>query len=114
MELTTYDYFINYVGYEMSPADFKRLLTRATKKINFFTYNRIKEINDDIQNCACEIVDLLRKNEELQKTNGIQSETVGPHTITYSSNGAKDDKQINNDAYNICKEFLNADLMFRG
>lgn len=128
-ELVDYDYYIDHYDEDSSIPEslFEKLSRDASSRINYFTCNRItkENLNNNIQNACCEVVELLYLQQKLidsiDNTSEIASETVGPHSVNYVNKTSIKDKRIlskkelNQECYSICLKYLaNTDLMYRG
>ena len=122
-----FEYYTNTFEGSLIPEDsFDKKALEASRKVNYFTSGKIEEVNDDIKDATCSIAELLYNQEILKdKVTNVNStekssETVGPWSVTYAnntqyqSNQILTDKQINSSAYQICKEYLDSKLLFRG
>ena len=123
-----YDYYINDFNGNIIPnTSFNKFVKKASRKINYYTSNNIKEVTNDIRDATCEIAELLfnqnkLKEDVLYATEVLKSsETVGPWTVhyenntQYKSNKILSESELNNLIYRICKDYLlDKGLMFRG
>lgn len=128
LNLIDYEYYSKtYGGSSIPESSFNEYSLKASSKVNHYTFNRINEsnINDNIRNTACEIIDLLFSQVHLIKKQVddkiIASETVGPHSINYVNNSSSKEKRIlsqeelEKECYRICYEYLaSTGLMYRG
>ena len=121
----TTDYVSKFEGNVIPSKSFKKYAIKASSKVKYYTFGRIREVDDSIRNATCEIAELLFKQEEAKSkitnnTNEKASESVGPWSVTYvnktqyQSKEIKTEKELNNCIYQICKEYLDANLLFRG
>lgn len=132
-ELTNHEYYLTKYKSDLVPQEsFDRLMIKATSKVNYFTSNRIssstlenENINTQVQDCVCEIIELLYTQEQLKETlskeKQVQSETVGPISKTYSNNSnlisqeVLNDTELDDSIYQICATYLiHTGLMYRG
>lgn len=128
-ELVDYKYYTdNYGGSSIPESSFKEHSINASSRINRYTSNRINQenIDNNIRNTACEIVNLLFKQKELiTKLNDDNlskiSETVGPHSITYVNKSSLQSQRIlsttelEQECYRICyNNLVHTGLMYRG
>lgn len=131
-ELVDYNYYIGkYEGSSIPESSFKKKAVEASKKVNYYTRNRINEdnITDTIRNTTCEIAELLFEQESLkekiinydEKTKEITSEILGPHSVSYvnkssqQANLIKTKEELEKDIYKICYQSLvHTGLMNRG
>ncbi len=128
-ELVKYDYYKNsYGGSSIPESSFQKMAIKSSSKVNYYTQNRINEknIDDNIQNTACEIAELIYSQEMLKEKiladDKIKaSETVGPHSTTYVNNKAFQEKQIlsekelEQECYRICyRNLALTGLLYRG
>lgn len=132
-ELTNYEYYMVDYKSELVPQEsFDKLMIKATSRVNYFTSNRIssstledENISTQVQNCVCEIIELLYTQEQLKEAlvekKQVQSETVGPISKTYSNNlnlisqRILNDTELDESIYQICVTYLgHTGLMYRG
>lgn len=128
LELVDFDYY-NQIHKESGiPSDsFKKYSIQASSRVNKYTFNKInnENIDDNIRNATCEIIDLLFNQDQLkskQEDDKLKvSETVGPHSVTYVNNSNSREKRILNsqelekECYKICYTYLvSTGLMYRG
>lgn len=129
--LVNYDYYTseNYGGSSIPESSFQKKVIEASSKVNYYTFNRIKEsiLDNNIKNTICEIADLLYYQEKLKEnvlssdTKIKASETVGPHSVTYINKTSYQEKKILSNeeleyqCYQIClKHLALTGLMYRG
>lgn len=101
-----YSFYTSQYGGTLPPAVFSRLEIQASQTVNYYTFNRIGEPDDQIRYCVCELVEYLSSIE-----NGIiTSESVGKHSMSYKIEKSKDAmaKDI------VIKWLLGTGLMYRG
>lgn len=131
-ELVDYNYYKNiFEGSSIPESSFKRLAIEASKKVNYYTQDRINKDNimDKIRNTTCEIAELLFEQESLkdkvinydEASKEIASETLGPRSISYvnkssqQSNLIKSNEELEKEVYKICYQSLvHTGLMYRG
>ncbi|EOY7425819.1 TPA: hypothetical protein KOS69_003207 [Clostridioides difficile] len=107
---TYIDYeFYKSLGGKIPQGSFDRYAIRATKYVDYNTFNRIEEVTEEIKLATCEVADLIYKSN-LEGDREIQSESVGSHSVTYSTSN----KTIEQKAYDILKMYLDSDLLYRG
>lgn len=118
---TTYDYYSN--EYSMGEAvvdsaDFSKLLIQAQSIIDLYTFNRLNTMTDipeAVQNCCCELIELLQENKERQSTSsGIASEKNNNYSVTYESSEALNHQLESNKTMIVNKWLSNTGLMYRG
>lgn len=106
-----YEYYsINYGG-KVSSTDFTTLEIKASGILNYYTFNRIEEVTEDIKLTICELVDYLK---ELENKGGkeIASESVSTHSVTYA---AKDNTSTKKKQKEIINKYLaHTNLLYRG
>lgn len=128
-KIVDYDYYSDaYGGSSIPKPSFDKYSINASSKVNHYTSNRINEsiLNDNIKNTICELADVLYRQDLLiEKTENdikeISSETVGPHSVSYTSKSnvqvqrIMSTEELDKKCYSICYEKLaNTGLMFRG
>lgn len=118
---TTYDYYSN--EYSMGEAvvdsaDFSKLLIQAQSIIDLYTFNRLNTMTDipeAVQNCCCELIELLQENKERQSTSsGIASEKNNNYSVTYESSEDLNHQLESNKTMIVNKWLSNTGLMYRG
>lgn len=123
-----YDYYENNFCGDIIPQEqFVKYAKLASSKIDYYTYHRIRKIDDSIKNATCSIAELLFEQNKLKSqllnqnnSNQVASETLGPRSITYINNSQYQDKHLKSDEalnisiYQICKENINNELLYRG
>lgn len=106
MQLVNYEYYNSqYQGRSISASVFGKYGKLASKKVNYYTYNRIcdSDIDDDIRDVTCEVAELLFEQENLKEkiTNSnekeISSDTLGPRSTSYANKSNLQEKQILSD-----------------
>ncbi|MGO1044507.1 hypothetical protein ACTPEO_17370 [Clostridioides difficile] len=109
--MNTYaDYeFYNNLGGFIPQEKFNKHAIKATKYIDYNTFNRIEEVTEEIKIATCEIIDLIYLYE-LEGCKEIQSETIGSHSVTYSAGN----KTIDKLKYDVLKAYLPPELLYRG
>lgn len=109
-----YDFYQNNYGGRVSPLEFPRLEIQASNIVNFYTFNRIKEVDDSIRFAVCELVDYLK---EVKDKGGkeIASEKVGTHSVTYVVGTKEGIDPIEKRKKDIVNKYLgHTGLMYRG
>lgn len=116
-------YTTTYLGEAISAADFPRLALRASATIDNLTFDRAAPIVtvatdtatiDKIKMATCAVAEELQKQDQAGGADGIQSESVGVNSVTYSANSSK---QLTNETRQskAAKLYLaSTGLMFRG
>ncbi len=128
-ELVNYNYYIGeYEGSSIPESSFKKVVIEASKKVNYYTKDRINtdNITDKIKNTTCEIAELLFEQAGLKEkikndSKEIASETLGPRSISYinkssqQSNLIMSEEELEKEIYKICYQSLvHTGLMYRG
>jgi hypothetical protein len=100
-------------------ADFHKLLIKAQGIMDMYTFNRLKEnaeIVDEVQNCCCELVECINTYENgiSEKPSGVSSEKIKNYSVTYES--TENMKQrFDNEVANIVHKWLGGTgLLYRG
>lgn len=116
-----YDFYTNdYHGFMISESEFPYFSERASAYIDSVTFGRAKKLSEDnlklvkLAVCACcETYKSVQKNPD---TLGISSETVGDHTISYTSTSAAQTAiETGNALYRNVKQYLgHTGLMYKG
>lgn len=111
-----YDFYKTNWGNKVPEEDFTQLNIKATQIIDYYTFNRLKNleiIDDDVKYAICELIDDMHR---LKATGGkeIASEKVGTHSITYATSSNSDDT-VKKKQKDIVKKWLgHTGLMYRG
>lgn len=91
--------------------DFTRLEIQASSLIDYYTFNRITEVDNKVKFTVCELIDNLQELENLEGK-GIDSEKVGSYAVTYSK---VQEKELKQEQKNIIVKYLgHTGLMYRG
>lgn len=124
--ITYLNYINDYNGEIIPQSSFNNFVIKASSKINYYTFNRITEIDNNVIFATCEIAELLYEQNQLKRKfkdeeKIIASETVGPHSKTYVNKSnfqaqmILDDKKLEKKCYKIClKHLISTGLMYRG
>lgn len=129
--MLTYEVFNErYPEIEVSEGIFKSLVRRIRRRIDFLTFERIKDederlqkrIDDVTTDIVCELYfsDIGFLNEkEGNSTKDIKSESVGEYKVEYNGSNKLDSDKKNNIManlidYRIREAFIHTGLMFRG
>lgn len=111
VKYATYAHYKNEFAGSVPQADFNRLVIQATAKVKTYTSGRVDKmtyIPEDVKNCTCALVEKMYAEN---KNEGKQSETVGPHSVTFA-NKSKTEKE---DEYSsLIKDFLSEVYMDDG
>lgn len=122
MHYTSYYYYANeYCGGNpvVIAADFPKLLTQAQSIIDLYTFNRIRKsnvINEDIQNCCCELIEVINryKSRQDKNPNGISSEKNKNYSVTYESSESMNQK-FESEKKEVVSRWLGlSGLLYRG
>lgn len=108
--------YVDYIFYstvykgKVKEEDFTTLEIKASGVLNYYTFNRIKEVDDNIRFAICELVDNIQDYQNIEGKE-ISSEKVGSYSVTYSdknkiSNATKQKK--------IISKWISPDLLYRG
>lgn len=108
-------YQIDYGGSKVGIEDFNRLEYKARNILNYYTFNRVRDlvlITDDIKFTICELMDNLYMEEKESEEKEIQSEGVGTYSVTYavSKKGSSNKKQKEI----IYRNLAHTNLLYRG
>ena len=94
--MTTYadfTYYTNtYLGTAIASPDFARLALRASTYIDRLTFNRAASDTDNtdaIKMACCAVAEEIQKSEADGGVDGIQSESIGQNSVTYTANSSK-------------------------
>lgn len=111
-----YDFYKTNWGGKVLEEDFTQLNIKATQIVDYYTFNRLKNleiIDDDVKYAICELIDEMHR---LQTTDGkeIASESVATYSVTYAV-GNDSEKSIQNRQKDIVKKWLgHTGLLYRG
>lgn len=106
-----YTFYSGTYGGKVSIEEFTKLEIQASTIVDYYTFNRIKEVDTKIKFAVCELIDYLKQLED----NGgkeISSESVGDHSVSYVT---EDTTTVSKKQRDIVKRYLgNTGLMYRG
>jgi len=108
--------YIDYIFYrddyggKVPEDEFLNLELKAVTLINYYTFNRIIEVTDDVKFAVCELIDYFN---EIIETDGkeISSEKVASYSVSYVVDG-KSETIKQRDI--ISKYLGHSGLMYRG
>nr|DAQ38471.1 MAG TPA: Head Tail Connector Protein [Caudoviricetes sp.] len=112
-----YEFYKTNWGGKVPETNFNQLNIKATSIIDFYTFNRVKEletINDNIKYAICELIDGLYR---LEGTEGkeVASEKVGTYSVTYAINNKEGIDHVKKKQRDIVAKYLgHTGLMYRG
>ena len=111
-----YDFYQVDWGGKVLEEDFTQLNIKATQIVDYYTFNRLKNletIDDDVKYAICELIDEMHR---LQATDGkeVASEKVGTYSISYAVNNDSE-KSMQDKQKNIVKKWIgHTGLLYRG
>jgi hypothetical protein len=113
----TYSYYSGtYLGTAITSADFPRLALRASAVIDQLTFNRAATDTDNttaIEMATCALAEELQ-TIDAEGAVGIQSESVGSHSVTYAQ-GSTMTLTADQRLAKVARLYLaNTGLMYRG
>lgn len=115
----TYDYYKNtFGGSAISETEFNSLEREARKRLDGFTFNRIKNdntlITDDVKECLCVMMEKKQAIDNQTETGTKASETVGNYSVTYV-NPTDANTTLSSKLYEVAKLYLwETGLLYRG
>lgn len=106
-----YNYYSTVYQGSVKEEDFPILEIKAAGLLNYYTFNRIEKVTENIKLTICELIDFIQEDE---KTEGreIESESVGSYSVKFQKQSvyAKSRKQKK-----IINEYLgHTNLLYRG
>lgn len=124
MSYADYTYYTNtYLGTAIASADFAALALRASAFIDQITFDRAAPIVTaatdtatitKIKNAMCAVAEQMRTNNVAGNVDGIASESVGNHSVSYNANSSQQQTSTQKliDAAGLW--LSNTALLFRG
>lgn len=111
-----YEEYERVFGGKLPEEDFTRLELRASAILNYYTFNRIEEVDNNIKGLISELVNFEQKlEEELIDNEDIKSETVDTHSITYKDKKMTSQAEARKSKLDIIKVYLgHTNLLYRG
>lgn len=106
-----YDYYSNTYQGKVKAEDFTNLEIKAKNTLDYYTFNRIETVDDNVKLAVCELIDFMQEDRE-NEGKEIESEKVGSYSVTYSKENiiSKSKKQRN-----IINKYLgHTNLLYRG
>ena len=102
-----YNFYESKYDGKISHEDFIGLELKAAAVINYYTSHRIKEVDDNIKFCMCELIDNIKEDEEKE----IASESVGSYSVSYVNKGNTSNTK---NQKSIIAKWLPSNLIYRG
>lgn len=105
-----YEYYSNVYGGKVKEEDFSRLEIKAAGILNYYTFNRIEEVTENIKMAMCELIDNINEYDQ-KEGKEISSETVGSYSVSYSDKFKVSNKRKQK---SIIIKWLPSSLVYRG
>ena len=112
-----YNYYSNVYKGKVREEDFTSLEIKASGILNYYTFNRIEEVTENIKLAICELIDYIAEEERIRNEKEIQSESVGTHSVTYAiaKNRNKNSSVVKKEQKDIIYKYLaHTNLLYRG
>ena len=110
MTYVDYNFYKDTYGGNIPQDVFNKFSIKASKYIDYVTFNRIKEVTENIKLATCEITNILYEYDK-KGNSEIKSEGAGKYSVTYSDSN----KTIDQRKYDVVKIYLgNTGLLYRG
>ena len=74
-----------FLGVKISEEDFPRYAARASERIDFLTFNRIKDVTEEVKKACCAAAECFCNYDKVPNFRGISSEKVGDYSVGYAS-----------------------------
>jgi len=118
MAYADYTYYVtSFLGSAIAESDFPALALRASAYIDQITFNRAATDTENtaaIKNAMCAIAEELQRQDQTDGVDGITSESVGSHSVTYANNSSRARSNVTK-LQDVAKVWLaNTYLMFAG
>jgi hypothetical protein len=120
----TYSQYVQeYGGSLISENDFKKMILKASRYIDYFTDNKITQDNlnkyPELVMCSCEIADAICNHSDANgKVKEKKSENTDGYSVTYvteSVDGSLVDSMLKRKAYEIARvHLMNTGLLYLG
>ena len=107
-----FEYYSQTYKGKITEDNFTPLTYKAQALVDYYTFNRIKTVTQNVRFAICELIDVINDNE-INDTKGVQSEKVGSYAITYEK-GSSQTSAYNNSVKMIIYKWLPSDLLYRG
>lgn len=120
-----YDFYRNeYGGQSIAPIDFEFVARRASYEVNSLTFDRAEAIVsagtnerliEKIKIATCEVAEEMNNNAvRVSNTLGIDSESVGDHSVKYTSVNELKERETKSVRAIVEKHLGITGLMYRG
>jgi len=118
MAYADYTYYVtSYLGSTIAESDFPALALRASAYIDQITFNRASTDTENtaaIKNAMCAVAEELQRQDQTSYVDGVISESVGSHSVTYANNSNRARSNVTK-LQDVAKVWLaNTYLMFAG
>ena len=116
-------YTTTYLGTDIASANFSRLALRASAVIDRITFNRAATVViaatdtttiDSIKMATCAVAEEIQRQEADGSVDGIASESVGNHSVSYAANSSKMQSNIDKSAIEAATYLASTTLLYRG
>lgn len=110
-----YNYYSTVYKGKLSEQEFTEFSRRATKLVEYYTFGRIKTINDihlmsEVKLTICEIIDSYNDDDGVIRKPGVKSYTEGKQSVTFSDK----DELLSYQKRIIRENLTNTGLLNRG
>lgn len=125
--MTTYTdytfYTDTYLGTVIASVDFAALALRASATLDQLTYNRVAAIVtaatdtdtiDKIKKATCALAEELQLQDDAGGIDGIASESVGNHSVSYADNSSRKSTNLNKNFNAVSAWLTGTDLLYKG
>lgn len=106
-----YEYYSDVYGGKVKENNFVNLEIKASIILNYYTFNRVKEVTENIKLAICELIDFMYIDEK-NEGKEIESESVGSYSVKYQKKSVyakqREQKKILN------KYLGHTNLLYRG
>lgn len=112
-----------YLGSAIASVNFAALALRASAVLDQLTYNRAAAIVtaatdtatiDKIKKATCAIAEELQSQDSNSGADGIASESIGNHSVTYSENSRMKSTNLNKNFNAASSWLVGTDLLYKG
>lgn len=109
----TFEFYANTYGGAIPESEFKPLAAKAASLINYYTFNRITTVTDEIKYAQCELIDNIKEFSQQDKQEKT-SQKVGSYSVTYAHDGSNPERRNAHSQRMIINRWLPPELVYRG
>jgi len=108
-----FDYYSNTYKGKVKEENFTALENKASGLVNYYTFNRIEEVDEQVKLTVCELIDNINEMNQLKGDN-VTQEKVGSYSVSYANSSTRKSELKEEQKNIIFKHLAHTGLLYRG